>query len=118
MDWLQSHLPELAMSAAMAGRRASPLPRNCSLLACSANLATFRCRTLKILRNPIVLAAPPVYVVHRILRGQDPWLDSLWDARSSRGCRAGAGMLGDSGEGVAMAAAIIGARADSGHFHF
>jgi len=78
--------------------------------------------TLKILTNPIVLGAAGLMTFVEFFADKIPWLDSAWDAihtflRIPAGAALAAGMLGDSGEGVAMAAAIIGGTLTAGtHF--
>jgi len=78
--------------------------------------------TLKILANPIVLGAAGFMTFIEFFADKIPWLDSIWDAihtflRIPAGAALAAGMLGDSGQGVAMAAAIIGGTLTAGtHF--
>ena len=78
--------------------------------------------TLKILTNPVVLGAAGFMSFIEFFADKIPWLDSLWDAvhtflRIPAGAALAAGMLGDSGEGVALAAAIIGGTLTAGtHF--
>jgi len=78
--------------------------------------------TLKILTNPLVLGAAGFMSFIEFFADKIPWLDSLWDAvhtflRIPAGAALAAGMLGDSGEGVALAAAIIGGTLTAGtHF--
>ncbi len=77
---------------------------------------------LKILSNPIVLGAAGFMSFIEFFADKIPWLDSAWDAlhtflRIPAGAALAAGMLGDTGEGVAMAAAIIGGTLTAGtHF--
>ena len=78
--------------------------------------------TLKILANPIVLGAAGFMAFIEFFADKIPWLDSVWDAihtflRIPAGAALAAGMLGDSGQGIAMAAAIIGGTLTAGtHF--
>ncbi len=78
--------------------------------------------TLAILKNPIVLAAAGFMTFVEFFADKLPWLDTAWDAvhtflRIPAGAALAAGMLGDTGEGVAMAAALIGGTLAAGtHF--
>jgi len=77
---------------------------------------------LKLLTNPIVLGAAGFMAFIEFFADKIPWLDSAWDAvhtflRIPAGAALAAGMLGDSGEGVALAAALIGGTLTAGtHF--
>ena len=123
MGWLQNHLPELAMSAAMAwgaGLRLYLVVFVVGLLGKFGYVPLPD--TLKLLTNPLVLGAAGFMAVVEFFADKIPWLDSAWDAvhtflRIPAGAALAAGMLGDSGEGVAMAAAIIGGTLTAGtHF--
>ena len=77
---------------------------------------------LILLTNPMVLGAAGFMTFIEFFADKIPWLDSAWDAvhtflRIPAGAALAAGMLGDSGEGVALAAAIIGGTLTAGtHF--
>ncbi len=123
MGWLQNHLPELAMSAAMAwgaGLRLYLVVFVVGLLGKFGYVPLPD--TLTLLANPIVLGAAGFMAFIEFFADKIPWLDSAWDAihtflRIPAGAALAAGMLGDSGEGVAMAAAIIGGTLTAGtHF--
>ena len=123
MGWLQNHLPELAMSAAMAwgaGLRLYLVVFFVGLLGKFGYVPLPD--TLKLLTNPLVLGAAGFMAFVEFFADKIPWLDSAWDAvhtflRIPAGAALAAGMLGDSGEGVAMAAAIIGGTLTAGtHF--
>ena len=123
MGWLQNHLPELAMSAAMAwgaGLRLYLVVFVVGLLGKFGYVPLPD--TLKLLTNPLVLGAAGFMAFVEFFADKIPWLDSAWDAvhtflRIPAGAALAAGMLGDSGEGVAMAAAIIGGTLTAGtHF--
>ena len=123
MGWLQNHLPELAMSAAMAwgaGLRLYLVVFVVGLLGKLGYVALPD--ALKLLTNPIVLGAAGFMTFIEFFADKIPWLDSAWDAvhtflRIPAGAALAAGMLGDSGEGVALAAAIIGGTLTAGtHF--
>ncbi|TAG03179.1 MAG: DUF4126 domain-containing protein [Betaproteobacteria bacterium] len=123
MDWLQSHLPELAMSAAMAwgaGLRLYLVVFVVGLLGKFGYVPLPD--ALSILSNPLVMGAAGFMSFVEFFTDKIPWLDSAWDAvhtflRIPAGAALAAGMLGDTGEGVAMAAAIIGGTLTAGtHF--
>ena len=123
MGWLQNHLPELAMSAAMAWGAGLRLYLVVFVVGLLGNLGYVPLPdTLKLLMNPIVLGAAGFMAFIEFFADKIPWLDSMWDAihtflRIPAGAALAAGMLGDSGEGVAMAAAIIGGTLTAGtHF--
>ena len=123
MGWLQNHLPELAMSAAMAwgaGLRLYLVVFVVGLLGKFGYVSLPD--ALKLLTNPMVLGAAGFMTFIEFFADKVPWLDSAWDAihtflRIPAGAALAAGMLGDSGEGVALAAAIIGGTLTAGtHF--
>jgi hypothetical protein len=123
MQWLQAHLPELAMSAAMAWGAGLRLYLVVFVVGMLGKFGYVPLpETLKILANPIVLGAAGFMSFIEFFADKIPWLDSAWDAvhtflRIPAGAALAAGMLGDSGEGVAMAAAIIGGTLTAGtHF--
>jgi len=123
VDWLQNHLPELAMSAAMAWGAGLRLYLVVFVVGMLGKLGYVPLpETLKILANPIVLGAAGFMTFIEFFADKIPWLDSAWDAvhtflRIPAGAALAAGMLGDSGQGVAMAAAIIGGTLTAGtHF--
>lgn len=123
MEWIQNHIAELAMSAAMAwgaGLRLYLVVFIVGLLGKFDYVALPE--ALKILSNPLVLGAAGFMTFIEFFADKIPWLDSAWDAvhtflRIPAGAALAAGMLGDSGEGVAMAAALIGGTLAAGtHF--
>lgn len=123
MDWLQQHLPELAMSAAMAwgaGLRLYLVVFVVGLLGKFGYVPVPE--ALKLLTNPLVIGAAGFMSFIEFFADKIPWLDSVWDAihtflRIPAGAALAAGMLGDSGEGMALAAAIIGGTLTAGtHF--
>jgi len=123
LDWLQNHLPELAMSAAMAWGAGLRLYLVVFVVGMLGKFGYVPLpETLKILTNPLVLGAAGFMSFIEFFADKIPWLDSLWDAvhtflRIPAGAALAAGMLGDSGEGVALAAAIIGGTLTAGtHF--
>jgi Domain of unknown function (DUF4126) len=123
VDWIQNHIAELAMSAAMAwgaGLRLYLVVFAVGLLGKFDYIPLPD--ALKILSNPLVLGAAGFMTFIEFFADKIPWLDSAWDAvhtflRIPAGAALAAGMLGDSGEGVAMAAALIGGTLAAGtHF--
>ena len=123
MNWLQNHLPELAMSAAMAWGAGLRLYLVVFVVGLLGKLGYVPLpETLKLLMNPLVLGAAGFMAFIEFFADKIPWLDSAWDAvhtllRIPAGAALAAGMLGDSGEGVAMAAALIGGTLTAGtHF--
>ena len=123
MAWLQNHLPELAMSAAMAwgaGLRMYLVVFVVGILGKFGYVPLPD--ALRLLTNPIVLGAAGFMAFIEFFADKIPWLDSEWDAvhtflRIPAGAALAAGMLGDSGEGVALAAALIGGTLTAGtHF--
>ena len=123
MIWLQNHLPELAMSAAMAWGAGLRLYLVVFVVGLLGKLGYVPLPdTLKLLMNPLVLGASGFMAFVEFFADKIPWLDSAWDAvhtflRIPAGAALAAGMLGDSGEGVAMAAALIGGTLTAGtHF--
>ena len=123
MQWVQNHLPELAMSAAMAWGAGLRLYLVVFVVGMLGKFGYVPLPdTLKLLTNPIVLGAAGFMTCIEFFADKIPWLDSAWDAihtflRIPAGAALAAGMLGDSGEGVAMAAALIGGTLTAGtHF--
>ena len=123
MNWLQNHLPELAMSAAMAWGAGLRLYLVVFVVGLLGKLGYVPLPdTLKLLMNPLVLGAAGFMAFIEFFADKIPWLDSAWDAvhtflRIPAGAALAAGMLGDNGEGVAMAAALIGGTLTAGtHF--
>ena len=123
MMWLQNHLPELAMSAAMAWGAGLCLYLVVFVVGILGKFGYVPLPdTLKLLMNPLVLGAAGFMAFVEFFADKIPWLDSAWDAvhtflRIPAGAALAAGMLGDSGEGVAMAAALIGGTLTAGtHF--
>ncbi len=123
MEWLQSHIAELAMALAMAwgaGLRLYLVVLVVGLLGRFGYLPLPE--SLQILANPVVIGAAGLMTVIEFFADKIPWIDSLWDAvhtflRIPAGAALAAGMLGDTGEGVAMAAALIGGTLAAGsHF--
>ncbi|MBS0314119.1 MAG: DUF4126 domain-containing protein [Proteobacteria bacterium] len=123
MAWLPQHLPELALAAAMAwgaGLRLYLVVFVVGLLGRSGYLPLPD--SLHVLMNPIVLTAAGFMSFVEFFADKIPWLDSVWDGvhtflRIPAGAALAAGVFGDSGQGTALAAAIIGGTLTAGtHF--
>ncbi|HSO07872.1 MAG TPA: DUF4126 domain-containing protein [Pelomicrobium sp.] len=123
MELLAAHLPEIAVAAGLAW--ASGLRLYFVLLAVGlagryggVDLPTH----LEVLESPLVLGAAGFMVLTEFFADKIPWLDSVWDAihtfiRIPAGAALAAAVFGDSGEGVALAAALLGGTlAASSHF--
>ena len=81
MDWLQHHLPELAMSAAMAwgaGLRLYLVVFVVGLLGKFGYVPLPE--TLKLLTSPLVIGAAGFMSFIEFFADKIPWLDSVWDA--------------------------------------
>jgi hypothetical protein len=75
--------------------------------------------TLSLLANPLVMAASGFMLLVEFFADKIPWLDSAWDAlhtfiRVPAGAALAAAAFGDSGAGVALAAAILGGTVAAG----
>ncbi|HNY45421.1 MAG TPA: DUF4126 domain-containing protein, partial [Casimicrobium sp.] len=123
MQWISQHLPELAMSAAMAWGAGLRLYLVVFVVGLLGKLGYVPLPdALKVLASPLVLGAAGFMTFVEFFADKIPWLDSVWDAahtflRIPAGAALAAGMLGESGDGVAMAAAIIGGTLTAGtHF--
>ncbi len=123
MEWIQNHLAELAMSAAMAWGAGIRLYLVVFVVGLLGKFGYVPLpEAMKIIANPIVLGAAGFMTFIEFFADKIPWLDSAWDAvhtflRIPAGAAMAAGMLGDSGDGVAMAAALIGGTLAAGtHF--
>ncbi len=123
MEWIQNHIAELAMSAAMAWGAGLRLYLVVFIVGLLGKFDYVPLpEALKILSNPLVLGAAGFMTFVEFFADKIPWLDSAWDAvhtflRIPAGAALAAGMLGDTGEGVAMAAALIGGTLAAGtHF--
>lgn len=123
MEWFQNHLAEVAMSLAMAWGAGIRLYLVVFVVGLLGKFGYVPLPdAMNIITNPIVLGAAGFMTFVEFFADKIPWLDSAWDAvhtflRIPAGAAMAAGMLGDTGEGVAMAAAIIGGTLAAGtHF--
>jgi hypothetical protein len=123
MEWFQNHIAELAMSAAMAWGAGIRLYLVVFIVGLLGKFGYVPLPdAMQIITNPLVLGAAGFMTFIEFFADKIPWLDSAWDAvhtflRIPAGAAMAAGMLGDTGEGVAMAAALIGGTLAAGtHF--
>ena len=81
MIWLQNHLPELAMSAAMAWGAGLRLYLVVFVVGMLGKLGYVPLPdALKLLMNPLVLGAAGFMAFVEFFADKIPWLDSAWDA--------------------------------------
>ncbi len=114
MDSIVQHLPELALAGALAwgaGLRLYLVVFGLGLAGAYGWLPLPE--HLKLLANPVVVGAAGFMAFVELFADKLPWLDSLWDGlqtfvRIPAGAALAAGVFGDSGAGVALAAALLG----------
>lgn len=114
MDALTQHLPELALAGALAWGAGLRL----YLVILALGLAGFfgwlpLPDHLRLLSSPLVMGAAGFMAVLEMFADKMPWLDSVWDGlqtfvRIPAGAALAAGVFGDSGAGMALAAALLG----------
>jgi hypothetical protein len=114
MDWILKHVPEIAMTAAMAWGAGLRL----YLVVFAVGVAGYfgylpLPETMKILSHPAVMGASGLMAFVEFFADKIPYLDSVWDAihtflRIPAGAALAAGMMGGNGEAIAMVAAILG----------
>jgi hypothetical protein len=114
MDWILKHIPEIAMTAAMAWGAGLRL----YLVVFAVGLAGYfgylpLPDTMKLIAHPAVIGAAGFMSFVESFADKIPYLDSVWDAihtflRIPAGAALAAGMMGGNGEAVAMVAAILG----------
>ena len=114
MDALVQHLPELALAGALAWGAGLRL----YLVVFGLGLAGWYGwlplpEHLRMLASPVVIGAAGFMATVELFADKLPWLDSLWDGlqtfvRIPAGAALAAGVFGDSGAGVAIAAALLG----------
>ncbi len=114
MDAIVQHLPELALAGALAWGAGLRL----YLVVFGLGLAGW-CgilplpEPLQLLANPVVIGAAGFMATVELFADKLPFLDTLWDGlqtfvRIPAGAALAAGVFGDSGGGVALAAALLG----------
>ncbi|MFZ4758354.1 MAG: DUF4126 domain-containing protein [Burkholderiaceae bacterium] len=114
MDAIVQHLPELALAGALAWGAGLRL----YLVVFGLGLAGWYGwlplpEHLKLLASPMVVGAAGFMATVELFADKLPWLDTLWDGlqtfiRIPAGAALAAGVFGDSGTGVALAAALLG----------
>ena len=111
---IASHLPELALAAALAwgsGLRAYAV---IFLIGIAGATGVYPLPPhLELLQHPVVLAASGFMTFVEFFADKLPWVDSLWDAvhsfvRIPAGAALAAAVFGDSGSAATLAAALIG----------
>jgi Domain of unknown function (DUF4126) len=123
MDWLLKHIPEIAMTAAMAWGAGLRL----YLVVFAVGLAGYLGyvplpESMKIISHPAVMGAAGFMAFIEFFADKIPYLDSVWDAihtflRIPAGAALAAGMMGGNGDAVSMVAAILGGTLAAGtHF--
>ena len=123
MDALLTHLPQIAMAAALAWGSGLRLYAVLFLVGLAGWLGWIELPAqLKLLAHPLVLGASGFMTGVEFLADKVPWIDSVWDAvhsfiRIPAGAALAAGVFSDSGAAVALAAAILGGGIAAGtHF--
>jgi hypothetical protein len=123
MEWLLKHVPEIAMTAAMAWGAGLRL----YLVVFAVGLAGYLGyvplpESMKIISHPAVMGAAGFMAFIEFFADKIPYLDSVWDAihtflRIPAGAALAAGMMGGNGDAVSMVAAILGGTLAAGtHF--
>jgi hypothetical protein len=114
LDAIVQHLPELALAGALAwgaGLRLYLVVFGLGLAGAYGWLPLPE--HLRLLANPVVVGAAGFMAFVELFADKLPWLDSLWDGlqtfvRIPAGAALAAGVFGDSGAGIALAAALLG----------
>lgn len=114
------HLPEIATAAALAWASGLRLYLTLFLVGLAGYFGWIALpEHLELLSSPLVLWASGFMTCVEFFADKIPWVDSVWDAvntfiRIPGGALLAASMLGDSGAGAALAAAIIGGSITAG----
>ena len=123
VELLRTHLPDLAIAAALAwgsGLRAYAVIFALGLAGALGWLELPE--HLRLLQHPLVLGAGGLMTAVEFFADKLSWLDSVWDAvhsfiRIPAGAALAAAVFGDSGAATALAAAILGGSLAAGvHF--
>jgi Domain of unknown function (DUF4126) len=123
MDLVLKHIPEIAMTAAMAWGAGLRM----YLVVFVVGLAGYfgyvpLPDTMKIISHPAVMGAAGLMAFIEFFADKIPYLDSMWDGihtflRIPAGAALAAGMMGGNGDAVSMVAAILGGTLAAGtHF--
>jgi hypothetical protein len=114
MDLLAGDMPALALAGALAWGAGLRLYLVVFALGLAGHQGTIELPShLQVLANPLVIGAAGFMAVVELFADKVVWLDSLWDAlqtfiRIPAGAALAAGVFGDSGAAVAIAAALLG----------
>lgn len=114
MDAIVQHLPELALAGALAWGAGLRLYLVVFGLGLAGGYGWLPLPDhLRLLANPVVVGAAGFMAAVELFADKLPWLDTLWDGlqtfvRIPAGAALAAGVFGDSGAGVALAAALLG----------
>lgn len=114
MDPLVQHLPELALAGALAWGAGLRLYLVLFGLGLAGQLGWLTLpEHLAPLGSPLVIGAAGFMALVELFADKLPWLDSLWDGvqtfiRIPAGAALAAGVFGDAGAGMAIAAALLG----------
>lgn len=116
-------LPEIAIAAALAWASGLRLYATLFLVGLAGHFGLVVLpEHLQPLQSPLLLAVSGCLTFVEFFADKIPWLDSLWDAihtfiRIPGGAVLAAAVFGDSGAGVALAAALLGGGVTAGtHF--
>lgn len=111
---MTEHLPELALAAALAWGAGLRLYMVCFGFGLAHWLGVWPLpEHLAMLSHPLVMGASGFMAFVELFADKLPWLDSVWDAahtlvRIPAGAALAAGVFGDAGGAVALAAALLG----------
>ncbi len=114
MEALVQHLPELALAGALAWGAGLRLYLVVFGLGLAGRLGWLPLpEHLSLLTNPMVVGAAGFMAAVELFADKLPFLDTLWDSlqtfvRIPAGAALAAGVFGDSGAGIALAAALLG----------
>jgi hypothetical protein len=123
MDLVLKHIPEIAMTAAMAWGAGLRLYLVVFVVGLAGYLGYVPLpESMKIISHPAVMGAAGFMAFVEFFADKIPYLDSMWDGihtflRIPAGAALAAGMMGGNGDAVAMVAAILGGTLAAGtHF--
>jgi hypothetical protein len=123
MDLVLKHIPEIAMTAAMAWGAGLRLYLVVFVVGLAGYLGYVPLpESMKIISHPAVMGAAGFMAFIEFFADKIPYLDSMWDGihtflRIPAGAALAAGMMGGNGDAVAMVAAILGGTLAAGtHF--
>ena len=113
MDALVQHLPELALSAALAWGAGLRLYMVCLALGLAGHFGWPLPDSLTVLQHPLVLGAAAFMTAIELFADKLPWLDTAWDAvhtliRIPAGAALAAAAFGDAGGATTLAVALLG----------